>query len=135
MLEFYKYNYYAIIDGEEVMGCGVTSLFDSNKIKEGKKQIGTISWDNIDCLKKYQLYYETRNTKKGRVLKVAEDYYDFCMGKAYRFKEWEKDLNIPIIEECHKIKVSLQKVLEWEDAEKAIQYLNEHGLSIKGTLK
>lgn len=135
MLEFYKYNYYAIIDGEEVMGCGVTSLFDSDKIKEGKNQIETISWDKVDCLKKYQLYYEMRNTKKGRVLKVAEDYYDFCMGKAYKFKEWEDDLNIPIIEECHKIKVSLQKIFDWEDSEKAIQYLNEHGLSINGALK
>ena len=56
-------------------------------------------------------------------------------GKMYKFKEWKEKINISIVEETYKIKVSLKKVLEWEDAEKAIQYLNEHGLSIKEALK
>ena len=135
MLEFYKLTYYAVIDGEEFYGCNTITLFDNNKVKEGKNQIATISWDTVDCLKKYHLYYEVQNAKKGKVLKVAEDYYNICMGKMYKFKEWETDLNIPIIEECHKIKVSLQEIFDWKDSEEAIQYLNEHGLVIKGTLK
>lgn len=134
MLEFYKSTYYAIIGNEEIYGYSVIGLYEEN-IAEGRNHIETISWNSIDDLKKYNLYYNVRNTKKGKILKVAEDYYNICMGKIYKFKEWKEDLNIPIIEECYKIKVSLQKVLEWEDAEKAIQYLNEHGLSINEVLK
>lgn len=132
MLEFYKCTYYAIINGEKVRGFSGTALYDSNTVKEGEGQIGIISWGCVDGLTKYNFYYTVRNTKKGKILKIFEDRHG--IGEVWKFKEWEKNLNILIIEECYKINVSLQQVLDWHDAEKAIQYLKEHGLSINGAI-
>jgi hypothetical protein len=46
-------------------------------------------------------------------------------------KEWKhKELNIEVKCEWHEYSPSLQKILEWPNGEKAMQYLLERGMNI-----
>ena len=132
MLEFYKVRYYAIIEDEKFLLFSSDTLLNDNSVKL-ENHVDTITWDNVNILQeKYHCDCSVKQTKKGRVLTIFDDLFMINVWK--KFKEWKDKINIPIIEENKKITVSLNKVLDWYNAEEAIQYLNEHGLSINGAI-
>lgn len=132
MLEFYKVRYYAMIEDKKFLLFSGDTLLDDNSVKL-VNHIDTITWDNINILwEKYHCDCNVKQTKKGRVLVIFDDLFRLNVWK--KFREWKDKINIPIIEENKKITVSLNKVLDWHNAEEAIQYLKEHGLSINGTI-
>jgi len=132
MLEFYNIDYFIYIKEEELFGANNIRLKDSSTMTEGIAEIvQTITWDNVEKLRSYGIPCSIDRTKKGKVLRV---YLSLC-GCPITLKEWKEEINIPIYCNTTQIKVPLKKVFEWENAEEAIQYLNEHGLSISGALK
>ena len=134
MLEFYNIDYFIRVREEEEFGANNIRLKDSSTMTEGIAEIvQTITWDNVEKLRNYGFYCVISRTKKGKELKIYSDC--FTPAAIYKAKEWKEEINIPIYCNTTQIKVPLKKVFEWENAEEAIQYLNEHGLSISGALK
>lgn len=126
-MEFYK-SFLTLYDekGEKIAKryCGL-KLFETVP----ENTINTITWDNLnDYYFKYGalLPFNLWNRKKGRLISFFIRYPDI--------KEWKTELKFTIKEEYIIEKnVSLQTVMEYYDAEKAIQYLNEKGLKISAS--
>lgn len=105
--------------------------------EEGKLQNHTekLTWDNLD--EKYEknglVYgFTIFNFKKGRLISFfTESFIDFLINHR-DIKEWkEKEFNIEIKYEYEEIDyISINDVLQFPNVEKAIQYLNERGLTI-----
>jgi len=128
-MEFYNHYTTTYHNGVKVASkmCGtmLTEDIPENRTDE-------LTWDNLD---KY--YYENSlalpfnvwNGKRGRLV-------SFFNGSLFNkdkrdIKEWKTPLNITIKHEYKKkLGVSIDYVLKWYDVDKAIQYLNEHGLKI-----
>lgn len=92
--------------------------------------INTITWDNLnDYYFKYGavLPFNIWNRKKGRLISFFET--------SHRdIKEWKTELKLTIKEEYIIEKhINLKTVIEYYDAEKAIQYLKERGLKISAS--
>lgn len=95
--------------------------------------INTITWDNLDdYFAKYGLVlpFNVWHRKKGRLLSFFSDMETSCRD----IKEWKTELKLTIKEEYILEKhINLQTVMEYYDAEKAIQYLKERGLKISAS--
>lgn len=130
MLKFYKLYATTYCDGKEVgtKYCG-TCVEEEGKVQNYTEKL---AWENIT--EKYQkegLCYKFTilNLKKGRKICFLNDFGE----KGFRsIKEWkQKELSIEIEYEYREDKfVSINDVLKLHNVEKAIQYLNERGLTI-----
>lgn len=130
MLKFYNCYATTYCDGKEVgtKYCG-TCVEEEGKVQNHMEKL---TWENIT--EKYQkegLCYKLTilNLKKGRKILFLNDFGE----KGFRsIKEWkQKELNIEIEYEYREDKfVSINDVLKLHNVEKAIQYLNERGLTI-----
>lgn len=130
MLKFYKCYVTTYCDGKKVgtKDCG-TCVEEEGKVQN---QTEKLTWENIT--EKYQkegicYNFTILNLKKGRKILFLNDIYE----KYFRsIKEWkQKELNIEIEYEYRENKyVSINDVLKLHNVEKAIQYLNERGLTI-----
>lgn len=130
MLKFY--NCYATIycNGRKVGTKNLGSCIEEeNKVQNYTEEL---TWENI--AEKYQkegLYFKFAllNLKKGRKICFFNDIYE----KSFRsIKEWkQKELNMEIEYEYKEYKyVSINDILKFHNIEKAIQYLNERGLTL-----
>ena len=130
MLKFYELFVTTYCDGKKVdtKYCG-TCIEEKDKVQNHTERL---TWENIT--EKYQkegLCYKFTifNLKKGRKIcffdAIGEKYF-------HSIKEWrQKELNIEIEYEYRENKyVSINDVLKFHNVEKAIQYLNERGLTI-----
>ena len=130
-MKYYKI-VYSVIDCETM-----TILHQSCSTKlteiEFPKEITTlITWNNLDeVYKQYKdfLGIEIKNKKKGRVINF---YYDWLGFRP--IKEWKKEVRLFIKIEYSEINCSIQEILDYPDSKKAIQYLAERGLDLKGML-
>ena len=130
MLKFYECFVTTYCDGKKVdtKYCG-TCIEEESKVQNHTEKL---TWENVT--EKYQkegLCYKFTilNLKKGRKICFFND-----IGEKYfrSIKEWkQKELNITIEYEYRENKyVSINDVLKLRNVEKAIQYLNERGLTI-----
>lgn len=130
MLKFYSVVYKVYNNGTFIDGKPTRILAEENEVED--KTI-FVHWDNLsEIYHKYSLLlpFNIWNFKKGRRVSF------FCgnpFKKDFRdVKEWKTPLDIMIkidykdISNC----MSVADILEWRDADKAIQYLNERGLKI-----
>ena len=131
MLKFYSVEYKTYNNGTLIGTRHGKTLIDE---KEMEERIFSVKWDNLEeVYQKYSLMlpFNIWHFKKGRVVSFFEglpfkkDFQDI--------KEWKRELNIVIQITYLDISasMSIDEILKWHNAEKAIQYLNERGLKLK----
>ena len=131
MLKFYAIHYKTYNNGTYIKTHYAETLAEENSVKDETIQI---NWDNLsEVYHKYglSLPFNIWNFKKGRLVSFFEGN---PFKKNYRdIKEWKTDLNITLEIEYIDISnsKSIEEILKWRNAEKAIQYLNERNLKIK----
>lgn len=91
-----------------------------------------ITWENVEEISKKYMFtsgFWVEKKKKGRVIYI-KDYS--VLGYSNKICEWKTPIFNLIYEiTFEKINPSIEKILQYPDGEKAIQYLVERGLSIK----
>lgn len=131
MLKFYSIAYKTYNNGTYIGTDYATTLKEES---ETKNDLVFINWDNLsEMYHKYSLSlpFNIWNFKKGRLVSF---FVDNPFKKNFRdVKEWKTKLDIMVKIEYTDISnsMSIDEVLKWHDAEKAIQYLNERNLKIK----
>ena len=131
MLKFYSIAYKTYNNGTYIDTHYTTTLKEES---ETKNDLVFINWDNLsEMYHKYNLSlpFNIWNFKKGRLVSF---FVDNPFKKNFRDdKEWKTKLDIMVKIEYTDISnsMSIEDVLKWHDAEKAIQYLNERNLKIK----
>ena len=131
MLKFYSIAYKTYNNGTYIDTHYATTLKEES---ETKNDLVFINWDNLsEMYHKYNLSlpFNIWNFKKGRLVSF---FVDNPFKKKFRdVKEWKTKLDIMVKIEYTDISnsMSIEDVLKWHDAEKAIQYLNERNLKIK----
>lgn len=130
MLKFYSVMYKTYNNGTFIDGNYTTILAEEGDI-ENKTVF--VNWDNLsEFYHEYNLMlpFNIWNFKRGRRV-------SFFNGNPFKknfrdVKEWKTPLDIKIVIDYKDISncMSIQEVLKWQDIDKAIQYLNEHGLKI-----
>ena len=130
MLKFYSVSYTTYHNGTFITTNHGRTICDESEVKTFSEEI---TWDNLtEILHKYgcSLPFNVWEFKKGRRV-------SFFSGNPFKkdfrdIKEWKSPLNLTIKVQYKDISnvMSIQDVLKWHDAEKAIQYLNERGLKI-----
>ena len=131
MLKFYSVAYKTYNNGTYIDTRYATTLKEEN---EAKNDVIFINWDNLlEMYHKYSflLPFNIWNLKRGRLV-------SFFNGNPFKkdfrdVKEWKTKLDIMVRIEYTDISnsMSIEQVLKWHNAEKAIQYLNERNLKIK----
>ena len=131
MLKFYSIAYKTYNNGTYIDTHYATTLKEES---ETKNDLVFINWDNLsEMYHKYNLSlpFNIWNFRKGRLVSF---FVDNPFKKNFRdVKEWKTKLNITVKIEYTDVSnsMSIEDVLKWHDAEKAIQYLNERNLKIK----
>lgn len=131
MLKFYSIAYKTFNNGTYIGTDYATTLKEES---ETKNDLVFINWGNLsEMYHKYNLSlpFNIWNFKKGRLVSF---FVDNPFKKNFRdVKEWKTKLDIMVKIEYTDISnsMSIEDVLKWHDAEKAIQYLNERNLKIK----
>ena len=131
MLKFYSIAYKTYNNGTYIDTHYATTLKEES---ETKNDLVFINWDNLsEMYHKYNLSlpFNIWNFKKGRLVSF---FVDNPFKKNFRdVKEWKTKLDIMVKIEYTDISnsMSIEDILKWHDAEKAIQYLNERNLKIK----
>ena len=131
MLKFYSIAYKTYNNGTYIDTHYATTLKEES---ETKNDLVFINWDNLsEMYHKHNLLlpFNIWNFKKGRLVSF---FVDNPFKKNFRdVKEWKTKLDIMVKIEYTDISnsMSIEDVLKWHDAEKAIQYLNERNLKIK----
>ena len=130
MLKFYSVVYKVYNNGTFIDGKSTKVLAEENEVEN---KIISVHWDNLsEIYHKYSLLlpFNIWNFKKGRRV-------SFFSGNPFKkdfrdVKEWKNPLDIMIkidykdMSNC----MNIADILKWRDVDKAIQYLNEHGLKI-----
>jgi len=128
-MEFYNHYTTTYHNGVEVASkmCGTMLSEDTPENRTDE-----LTWDNLD-----EYYHENGlalpfnvwNCKKGRLVSFFNG--SLFNKNTHDIKEWKTPLNITVKHEYKKkLGVSIDYVLKWYDVDKAIKYLNEHGLKI-----
>ena len=131
MLKFYSIAYKTYNNVTNIDTHYARTLKEESEIKN---DLVFINWDNLsEMYHKYNLSlpFNIWNFKKGRLVSF---FVDNPFKKNFRdVKEWKTKLDIMVKIEYTDISnsMSIDEVLKWHDAEKAIQYLNERNLKIK----
>jgi len=91
-----------------------------------------LTWNNLDEYyypNSLALPFNVWYRKKGRMVSFFNG--SFLNKNKRDIKEWKTPLNITVTYKyIEKLGVSIDYVSKWRDIDKAIQYLNEHGLKI-----
>ena len=131
MLKFYAIHYKTYNNGTYIDTHYAETLAEEDTVKNETIQM---NWDNLsEIRRKYSLSlpFTIYNFKKGRLI-------SFFVGNPFKkdfrdIKEWKTKLDITLKIEYIDISnsKSIEEVLKWYNAEKAIQFLNERNLKIK----
>jgi hypothetical protein len=131
MLKFYSIAYKTYHNDTYIDTHYGKTLAEEGTVKD---EIIQIDWDNLsEMYQKYSLAlpFNIWNFKKGRLV-------SFFVGNPFKkdfrdIREWKtKYLDVDIHIEYTDVSssISIEDVLKWHDAEKAIQYLNERNLKL-----
>lgn len=134
MLKFYRTYYHTYNKGHLIGSDSGRALVEESE--KPKNKIIDFTWNNLqDLYSKYGILtsFSIWNFKKGRIISFFTDSLIFRKPWEKDIKEWkEKELDLTLQISVKEYTPSIQEVLEWHDSEKAIQYLKERGLSVKG---
>lgn len=131
MLKFYSIAYKTYHNDTYIDTHYGKTLAEEGTVKD---KIIQIDWDNLsEMYQKYSLAlpFNIWEFKKGRLV-------SFFVGNPFKkdfrdIRECKSDLNIWVKVEYTDVSssMSINDILKWHDAEKAIQFLNERGLNLK----
>lgn len=129
MLKAYRVICRTIINGECVGSDSGTTICEPS---DTLNRSVTITWENVEekFLKNGGVIgFNLMLTRKGKII-----YYNDTKHFVDRtIKEWRTlNLNIQLIVEYKETKISMHELMKYYDADKAIQYMKERGLEIKG---
>lgn len=136
MLKYYN-AYVKTYRKNELMGASSYNIIaeeGSSLIKE--KEI-KITWDNLsDIYKTWAIHlpFALYGFKKGRVI----SFFSSSLFKkiTWDIREWKyPDLDLTIRLEIEEEEISISEILKWHNADVAIQYLTERGLSVFSEIK
>jgi len=131
MLEFYTLSFETYHNDKFMGGDSTTILIDEDSAPDLNCSTD-LDWENLDfvyptcgMMLPFSIY---RSNKKGRVI----SWYNCSLfnRNTWDIKEWKAPLNVTIKSSTRKRNMSIAEVLKWHDADKAIQYLKEKGLTI-----
>ena len=129
-MDFYKCKTTTIHQGHKIRTNNSICLLDAKP--ENKKVM--VNWDNLnEIFSSFGLMvsFSFFNFKKGRrVTFYAESFAKW----AWDVKEWKHpnlDIDVKVEYENINNSMSINDILNWHDAEKAIQYLKEKGLTLE----
>lgn len=89
-------------------------------------KIYDIMWDTLDeSMKMAHFGFNCYKKKKGRIFEIFSP-----TGRRYVFKEWKEELNLHGVVLYEEYTPSIQKILDWHEGDKAIQYLVERGINV-----
>lgn len=129
MLKAYRVTYRTIINGQNVGSDTIMTICESS---DAVNRVTAVTWENVE--EKYLKYSHIMNfslmlMRKGKVI-----YYND--GKHFTgrsIKEWKTPkLDIQLTAEYEERKMSMRELMQYRDADIAIQYMKERGLEIKG---
>lgn len=129
MLKFYYVHYTTYYKGKKVSQTTARALCEESKVNNFRKKV---TWENLtdiwEELGGQACGFTIWNMKKGRQLSFHSDTLPWQEPKEWKHTDPQVEI------ECRwsERQVSIQNVLDWHDAEKAVQYLNERNLKIKG---
>lgn len=131
MLEFYILSLKTYHNDQFMGSDNATILIDENEAPDFNCDVD-LNWENLDFVYPacgIMLPFNVWNGKKGRT--VSWFNCSLFNRNTWDIKEWVAPLNITIKSSAtKKDNVSISEVLKWHDADKAIQYLKEKGLTI-----
>ncbi len=131
MLEFYTLSFETYHNDKFMGGDSTAILIDEDSAPDLNCSTD-LDWENLDfvyptcgMMLPFSIY---RSNKKGRVI----SWYNCSLfnRNTWDIKEWKAPLNVTIKSSTRKRNMSIAEVLKWHDANKAIQYLKEKGLTI-----
>lgn len=129
MLKFYYVHYTTYYKGKKVSQTTARALCEESKVNNFRKKV---TWENLtdiwEELGSQACGFTIWNMKKGRRLSFFSDTLPWQEPKEWKHADPQVEI------ECRwsERPVSIQDILKWHDSEKAIQYLNERNLKIKG---
>ena len=124
MLKAYRVIYRTIINGQNVGSDTIMTICESS---DAVNRVTAVTWDNVE--KNKSMNFWLRFTRKGRII---------CYNDGKHFvdrtiKEWKTpNLNIQLTIEYEERKMSMRELMQYRNADVAIQYMKERGLEIKG---
>lgn len=125
MLKFYYVHYTTYYKGREASQATAYALCDETEIKNCRVKV---TWENLNEVLEnigFSCGFSVWNMRKGRQISFSKTW------PWQEPKEWKHaDPQIEIEFRWSEREVSIQEVLNWHNAEKAIQYLNERNLRI-----
>lgn len=130
MLEFYTLSLETYHNDQFIESNSSTILIDESEAPDFDC-VTDLDWENLDFVYPacgLMLPFNIWNTKKGRL--VSWFHCSLFDRNTWDIKEWKTPLNITIKSSTRKKNMSIAEVLKWHDADKAIQYLKEKGLTI-----
>ena len=130
-MEAYRITYTCIIKNKEYQN--FSSLILSDEMCENTKTI-LVDWNNLnDVYSKYGIHlpFNIWNFKKGKLISFWD--MSFFDKRTWDIKEWkEKDFSFTFNITTKKFDeyISINRILDYSNSEKAIAYLIERGLKI-----
>lgn len=128
MLNAYYKEYRTFVNNELAGTEGSVILCEESEAEEKTIEI---NWDNVDVIySKYGILirFSLYCASKGKVISYqdGEHFLD------RKIKEWKTPkLNAQLVIHCRKVNISMRELMNYYDADKAIQYMKERGLDIK----
>lgn len=98
--------------------------------EQNPEEIIELTWNNLQeyYSKHFGWHFSIFNSKRGRIV----SFHSWNWRKEWRdIHERKSPLDITVEFYSVKLTKSIDEVIKWHNAEEAIQYLTEHGLSIK----
>lgn len=128
MLNAYYKEYRTFINDKPVGSEGSIILCEESEVEE---RTIDINWNNVDVIySKYGIliHFGLYYANKGKVISYQDG--EHFLDK--KIKEWKTPkLNAQLMIHCRKVNISMRELMNYYDADKAIQYMKERGLEIK----
>lgn len=127
MLNAYYKEYRTFVNNQCVGSEGSTILCDESEVKN---EVIAMNWDNVDEIySKYGMliHFSLMYANKGRVI----SFFDGDHFLDQKIKQWKTPhLDAQLTIRYKKIDISMRELMNYHDADKAIQYIKERGLDI-----
>lgn len=127
MLNAYYKEYRTFVNNELAGTEGSVILCEESEAEEKTIEI---NWDNVGAIySKYGILirFGLHYANKGQVISYQDG--EHFLDK--KIKEWKTPkLNAQLVIHCRKVNISMRELMNYYDADKAIQYIKERGLDI-----
>lgn len=122
MLKAYRVIYRTIINGQCIGSDSIMTICESS---DAVNHSTIITWENVK--ERISMDFWLKFTRKGKVICYNDKKHFFDR----TIKQWETpNLDIKLTVEYEERKMSMRELMQYRDADIAIQYMIEHGITI-----